>query len=242
MAFLFRVCASDRRAVATVVPEMRNAVGSRACHVPRLPAAVGRDEPRAVRLRRSRARGGPSAQVRWMVADRGRTRPLDGAGVGGGAVASPRRGDVGPALAAAPRNTGIRPGEGARIGGSSEARGAAGPAPASGGRCRSAGPPPRRGTAAGHAGPLCRGRSGERPDPAGRRCLDDRRDGRRLCRGPSNGRCRRRRAPHGVPIGLVHTGPGGFRLYSLRARVRVCGCPGERLPGSRCQPRAKRPT
>jgi hypothetical protein len=30
-------------------------------------------------------------------------------------------------------------------------------------------------------------------------------------------------------------------LYSGGAPVRVCGCPGIN-PGSRCQPRAKRPT
>jgi hypothetical protein len=30
-------------------------------------------------------------------------------------------------------------------------------------------------------------------------------------------------------------------LYSTGAPVRVCGCPGIN-PGSRCQPRAKRPT
>jgi hypothetical protein len=30
-------------------------------------------------------------------------------------------------------------------------------------------------------------------------------------------------------------------LYSEGAPVRVCGCPGTN-PGSRCQPRAKRPT
>ena len=48
------------------------------------------------------------------------------------------------------------------------------------------------------------------------------------------------RAAHGGPSGFL--GAAAPAYTRPRARVRVCGCPGEPIPGSRCQPRAKRPT
>jgi predicted amidophosphoribosyltransferase len=91
-----------------------------------------------------------------------------------------------------------------------------------------------------------------------RRCADVRGRG-----GIGHGRARRRRAHHRCDgSGMRFDAAGGrgrdrwpahrgssrvlgtaASAYTRpRARVRVCGCPGERIPGSRCQPRAKRPT
>ena len=91
-------------------------------------------------------------------------------------------------------------------------------------------------------------RTGAGARPARRRRPDDGCDGLRLRRSARRGGSTRDPPPHGVP--LVHRPAARTSrfapslrpcLYSGGAPVRVCGCPGIN-PGSRCQPRAKRPT
>ena len=194
-----------------------------------------------VPLRRSGATRGAPAEVLGLARCRGGARRRDR---GGRARSRRRRGHVGAARPVPTRRAGVRPGAGARR----RARPPGRPPGAA------AAPAPRRHRAAGA--------------PLGRRTAD--RDARRVPGGPARhrpGSCssttcsrpaRRSRPPPRpcAPPGRPRStgSPRSARSRSgarcaVRvvmpilgwALVRVCGCPGM-FPGSRCQPRAKRPT
>ena len=83
-----------------------------------------------------------------------------------------------------------------------------------------------------------------RPGPAGRRRAHDRRHPRRGGRGscvPVAPAKSTRWLPRVRCRAVPRCGPPAGRPILGWAHVRVCGCPGM-FPGSRCQPRAKRPT
>ena len=234
MAVLRPVCRTPGSSHASVVLAMRPSHGAAGGSVPRLSARAGRPLARAVHVQRPGPRRHLEAQIRGVEDGGAGTRRRDGA-------VPPARcgcGDVG-AARLRPRNRArLRPGEGARHCGGPTARPSPGPvAPA-----RS--PYPAAGSQVG-SGPS------RRPP----RCLPI--DSPPPFLGPP----RRRRAHHGcnrfglrASAGFVRRrfGPSGdgrprvFRatapaLCSAWVPVRVCGCPGI-LPGSRRQPRAKRPT
>ena len=238
VAVLRRVSIRARGPVAAVVRAMRGAGGTSGRRVPGLPARRDRDRPRAVRVRRTDPSCDPPAEVRGMARRRRRARGRDGRGVGRrrwtpSAVTwvplsrerlAARGYDQARALA---RAVAPRLGRAGRAAGPSSRR--PGPAgPPRGGR-------PARGDARGVRG---RGRLG--PGRARRRRAHHGRHRRGVRERAARGRRPGGRAAHGGPSGFL--GAAAPAYTRPRARVRVCGCPGEPIPGSRCQPRAKRPT
>ena len=250
VALLRDVCGRPRSPGAAVVPSVRPAVAHGRRPVPRLPAGVDRVRPLGVRVSGTGAGGRPSPEVLGMAGGR------RGAGIRSGRdrSAAGRRRDLGAARAPAAGRARLRPGSRARAGAGTRP-------PAPGGRLR---PPDDRhrstvaqdprGAAPGDGGCLrAHPASAAAPAaPPGRRRLHD--GGHRLCLRRSARPGRRARDPraHGVPVlqGPWHGPAAGTTrlapavkpcLYSRGAPVRVCGCPGTN-PGSRCQPRAKRPT
>ena len=245
-----------------MVPPLRSAVAHGRRSVSGLPAGVDRLRPLGVRLPRTGPRGRPSPEVLGMArcgggTRRGPRRALPAAG---------RRRDLGAARSPAAGRAWLRPGLRARTGARTRA-----PAPGSclrppGHGDLSAITPDTRGAVAGdgrcvrrHPAP-----ARARAAPPRRRRLDDGRHRLRLCRRAHPGRRPRDPRAHGVPVllgpasrpepaaqGSAAQGSAARTtrfasalrpcLYSEGAPVRVCGCPGTN-PGSRCQPRAKRPT
>jgi hypothetical protein len=246
VALLRDVCARPRPTGAAVVPSVRPAVAHGRRSVPRLPTGVDRVRPLGVRVSGTGAGGRPSPEVLGMAWGRGGARIRSGRD----RSAACRRRDLGAARAPAAGRARIRSGSRARAGAGTQP-------PAPGGRLRPPGDRHRstvaqnpRGAAPGDGGCLrAHPASAAAPTaPLGRRRLHDRSHHLCLRRSARPGRRARDPRAHGVP--LLHGPAAGSTglapavkpcLYSRGAPVRVCGCPGTN-PGSRCQPRAKRPT
>ena len=238
VAVLREVPFRARRAVAAVVRAVRRAGSAGQDRVPRLPARPDRDRARAVRVRRADPPRGPPAEVRRMARCRGCPRGRHGRGVGRRAVDA-ERGHLGPALARPARGPWVRPSASARASGGTHDRCARPPAPPTCRRPRTSGAP-RRGRASRGDARDVRGRGGTGHGRARRRRAHHGRDGRGVRVDAARVRGRDRGPAHRGSSRVLGTAASAYTRP--RARVRVCGCPGERIPGSRCQPRAKRPT
>jgi hypothetical protein len=246
VALLRDVCERPHPPGAAVVPTLRPSVEHRRRPVPRLPGGVDRVRPLGVRVSGTGAGGRPSSEVLGMAGGRGGARIRSGRD----RSAAGRRRDLGAARSSTTGRARLRSGSRARAGAGTRT-------PAPGGRLR---PPDdrHRSTVAQDARGAAQCDGGclrahpaspaAAAAPPGRRRLHD--GGDRLCLRRSARPGRRARDPraHGVPV--LHGPAAGTRrlapavmpcLYSRGAPVRVCGCPGTN-PGSRCQPRAKRPT
>jgi hypothetical protein len=214
--------------------------------VPGLSAVGDLPGPRAVRVRRAGAPGRAPAEVLGMACRRRGARRRDGRGMGRRPFPA-GRGDLGALVPGSAGGTRLRPGEVPRRGGRPAARRAgarllartADPGPGAPGRFGSS-----RCDARGVFAPRASARAG----PPGRRRPYHRGHGERVRAGPAGCRSHGGGAAHGRARRVLASGSdpgrGSFGApYTRRwARVRVCGCPGERFLGSRCQPRAKRPT
>ena len=238
VAVLREVPFRARRAVAALVRAVRRAGSTGHDRVPRLPARPDRDRARAVRVRRADPPRGSPAEVRRMARRRGCPRGRHGRGVGR-RVVDAERGHLGPALARPARGSWLRPGASARASGGTHDRCASPPAPATRRRPRTSGAPRRGGASRGDARDV-RGRGGTEHGCGRRRRAHHGRDGRGVRVDAAGGRGRDRGPAHRGSSRVL--GSAASAYTRPRARVRVCGCPGERIPGSRCQPRAKRPT
>jgi hypothetical protein len=228
----------------SLVPAVRCADARDRTELPGLPTPLRRARASAVRFRWARAPRRPSAEVLGVAPDRRGPRRRDGGRLVGGTLLTRCR-RLGAVVPCATRGPRLRPGQGSRPRGRPSARhprrALAGP----GRRSGAAGQAGRRRSSGGDARHVRAGPPPTGPDPARGRRAHDRRDRRRLRRGAPRGRGGRGRPAHGRSCRLVGSGGGGegSETYTREwARVRVCGCPGERFPGSRCQPRAKRPT
>jgi hypothetical protein len=227
----------NRSVGPAVVRAVRRAGESLGALVP--PLSTGAD-PRgagAVPVRRTAAPSRAPAEVRRMASGRRRARRGDG-----GRLRPPgRRGHVGAALPPQEGVARVRSGTRARACRRSEARPFRGAAPPSRLRGRPAGEARRRGAAERDARLVRGGRPAFGAGPPRRRRPDDGRDGRGVRRrarsrgrigglAPDGGASRVRRVRRGSPPILG----SGLASGSVVARGS--------FPGSRSQPRAKRPT
>ena len=244
MAVLRPLPGRARDARKAVVSALRRTGACDGAELPRLPATRTRARASTVRIRRTRPPSRAPAEVLRLAPGRRRARRGDGRGVVGRPLRA-RLGHLGAVVTCATRLPRLRPGKGSRARGCPQARRASGAPARAGRRSRSTGSAGWRRPSRGDARDVRRCPPPPAAGPAGRRRAHDRRHRRRVRRGAPRRRCGGGRPPRGRPRRLVSTsgcGAGGATYTRRWARVRVCGCPGERFPGSRCQPRAKRPT
>ena len=238
VAVLFLVPLGAGRDLATVVRAMRGAGLAPRRVVPGLSAGRHRDRAGTVRVRRADPSRDPSVEVRGVARRRGCAGSRDDRDVGRHTVDAQRH-HVGAAVPRATRGTRLRPGTRAGAGDRPQDGRTRPPARSAARGPRTTGSP-RGGPAARGDARGVRGRGRLGPSRARRRRAHHRRHRRSVCRRASGGWGRGGGAAHGRPGGVL--GAAAPTYTRPRARVRVCGCPGERIPGSRCQPRAKRPT
>ena len=246
VAVLRGVHACARPAETAVVSPVRPPVSLGRRSLRRLPPAAHHVGAFGLRVPGSREGRGPSAQVLRVAWGRGcaRLRPRRAR------PAARRRRVVGTARPRAAGRARLRPG---RRSGASARAGARPPCASLRSEDEGNGStvPPQPGGAAARDGGRLRAHprhTGAGAPPARRRRPDHGCDRFLLRRSPRRGGSTRDPPAHGVP--LVHRPAARTSrlastlspcLYSGGAPVRVCGCPGIN-PGSRCQPRAKRPT
>jgi hypothetical protein len=238
VAVLLPVPFGTDRDLATVVRAMRGAGPASGRVLPGLSARHHRDRAGTVRIRRADPSRDPSFEVRGVARRRGCAGGRDDRDVGRHPVDAQRR-HVGAAVPRATRGARLRSGPGTRAGDRAQVGRTRPPARAAARGPGTAGPP-RGGLAAGGDARGVRGRGRLGPCRARRRCAHHGRHRGSVCHRAARGWGRVGGAAHGRPGGVL--GPAAPAYTRPRARVRVCGCPGERIPGSRCQPRAKRPT
>ena len=246
VAVLREVRRGARPAGAALVSSLRPAVTHERRSMPGLPSGADHVSPRGVRIPGARQSLGPPIEVLRLARGGGGARR----GAGGARPAAGRRRHVGAARVPAAGRARFRPGSRAREGARTRGRSpGGGPRPQDEGD-RPAGTTDPRATTGGDEGcvRMHPTEAGAATPPAGGRRPHHRCHGLGLRRSP------RARGSAGDPsahrLPLVHRPIARAPrlaptlspcLYSVRAPVRVCGCPGIN-PGSRCQPRAKRPT
>ena len=246
VALLRAVRRRARPSGAALVPSLRPAVACERGSMPRLSSVADRVRARGVRVPGARQGRGPSVEVLRLARGGGCARLR-------GRCARPaagRRRDVGAARFPAAGRARLRPGSRARACARTRARSPGGCLRPKDEGNRPAGTTDPRGTTGGHAGcvRMHPAEAGAVAPPAGGRRAHHGCDGVGLRRGARAGGSARDPSAHRVPL-LRRPASWTSRLaptlspclYSVRAPVRVCGCPGIN-PGSRCQPRAKRPT
>jgi hypothetical protein len=238
VAVLLPVPFGAGRDLPTVVRALRGAGLTPRRVVPGLSARRHRDRAGTVRVRRADPSRDPPVEVRWVARRRGCAGCRDDRVVGRGPVDAQRH-HVGAAIPRAARGARLRPGPGAGAGGRPQ-DGRTRPPARSAARGPGTAGSPRGGLAAGGDARGVRGRGRLGPSRARRRRAHHRRHRRSVCHRAARGWGRGGGAAHGRSGSVL--GSAAPAYTRPRARVRVCGCPGEQIPGSRCQPRAKRPT